>query len=908
MADLIALIYAEGNIPPIKAIETLRASGCCSKISLSGFGPGQLPDQEADLEIFPASEVWQEAANRIARQADTDCLLLLISSLSGFSGYTIQNLIAGLKKNPEIAGANPVFMTGDRAHISWLGTVVDSLGYLHYLYEGLPRGHWLAKKERSFQLGHPGLLLVRCSDIQKQGGFRNNELSFFGFCKDLTASRPGGFAVIPQAEAIYENRTWQLRILGIINSLNMRTKLRPGTFRPDYFEKVIADGLEYGINEWLQEGPAGIDLYDKADAWFRWRNDSRPETMLAWLAGIEARNAAAFLNLIREYPCYLPAQFRWYEVMASRKLAYAQEHDIESMAGQIRAWQKRSGTFHYGQLRKGMTLLKNAGVYNSSLDHCPAVYDVWLELAPDARPARIKIGCDWPKIAVAMPVYNPNHSFFRQAVESVRCQTYQNWQLCMADDASTDPEIRPMLEALANEDKRIRVDFRSENGHISRATNSALELVDAPWTAFMDNDDLISEDALAELAKVAASHKDLRLIFSDFDHIDAENVRRNPVFKPDHDFDHNFVEHLACYETSLLRELSGLRPGVEGAQDKDLSLRAIEKTKPWQINHIARILYHWRVHAGSTAGSLQAKPYAREATRKVFTAALERRRLPANVVESEGREFYRIAYKDDLSASWALIIIGGKDPELPMKHRSLEELRSTGRAKFYWLPERGGLTEERWSSESEIGILQECGLETDGWLRIAEGVKEDVILFLAGNMLAEKDCRPEQLLIQAQRSDISAVGSLIFCNRFLYNGGYYPDVDGNLFPLLQGADFHDLINYCWGLFAMPHPAIAPSPLCFAMRREMIGAFLDSDLSGPYALTEFCLEQALKGRKVLISPWGQWQLMGNPRQEPVLEAEKQRFSEKWGKIITYSGLRNPNLRAAPDNDWTLILPD
>ncbi|MBD5641697.1 MAG: glycosyltransferase, partial [Desulfovibrio sp.] len=523
MAELIALVYREAETGPEKAIPGLRASGLCQKIWLAGFREKeQAPGP--DVEICgqePEIESWTAAANRIAKTARPEAMLLLVSNLSEFSGETIRILARRLEANPELAGANPVFTTYDRAAISYLGTVADSLGYLHYLYEGLPRGNPLAERERTFQIGHPGLLLVRVEDIRRHG-IGSGDLGFIGFCRDLAAARPGGFATVPQAMAAYENRAGQLRLLGVLNSLNMRGKIMPGTFVPDYFSKAAADNLEYGINAWLAEGPKGAWLCDCGDAWFRWRNDPKPETLLAWLSSLESSEAAACLNLVREYPCYLPAQFRWYETQAARKLAWAEEFGCAPLAEAIRGWQSRARSFHYGLLRKGMTLLKNAGIYNRSLDRCPAVYDAWLELAPAAQPKRVEPGPDWPAIAVAMPVYNPNLSFFRQAVESVRCQTYPNWQLCMADDASIAPEIRPMLEALASEDRRIRVVFRNENGHISRATNSALELVDAPWTAFMDNDDLLAPDALQEVARAASSMPDLKLIFSDFDHIDAD--------------------------------------------------------------------------------------------------------------------------------------------------------------------------------------------------------------------------------------------------------------------------------------------------------------------------------------------------------------------------------------------------
>ncbi len=220
-----------------------------------------------------------------------------------------------------------------------------------------------------------------------------------------------------------------------------------------------------------------------------------------------------------------------------------------------------------------------------------------------------------PLISVLMPTYNPDPGWLRAAIESVRAQLYPHWELCIADDASTSGEVRDILRSYSESDKRIKVVFRPENGHISAASNSALALATGAWVALMDHDDLLAEQALFWVAECIAAHPDARLIYTDEDKIDDEKGQRfDPYFKPDWNIDlfrsQNTFSHLGVLATDLVRAVGGFHEGLEGSQDWDLVLRCIERVGPEQIRHVPRVLYHWRVHGASTAGSMKAKPYA----------------------------------------------------------------------------------------------------------------------------------------------------------------------------------------------------------------------------------------------------------------------------------------------------------
>jgi glycosyltransferase involved in cell wall biosynthesis len=234
-----------------------------------------------------------------------------------------------------------------------------------------------------------------------------------------------------------------------------------------------------------------------------------------------------------------------------------------------------------------------------------------------------------PRISVVVPTYNTPEPLLRRMVESVRGQLYPHWELCIADDASTEPHVRPVLEAYAQEDSRIRCIFRSENGHISRASNSALALATGEFVAFLDHDDELREHTLFHVAKALEEYPDADLLYSDEDKIDDNGRRFDPAFKPDYTagflLEVNYICHLAVYRRSLLVELGGLRSGFEGAQDHDLALRAVERTAPERIHHIPTILYHWRSVPGSTAGGVDEKPYAWEAGVRAVQEAMARR-------------------------------------------------------------------------------------------------------------------------------------------------------------------------------------------------------------------------------------------------------------------------------------------
>lgn len=232
-----------------------------------------------------------------------------------------------------------------------------------------------------------------------------------------------------------------------------------------------------------------------------------------------------------------------------------------------------------------------------------------------------------PLISIIMPTYNTPAVYLREAIESVLIQVYENWQLCISDDNSSDEQTRKIIEEFTLQDNRIDVVFRSENGHISAASNSALEIAEGEFIIPLDHDDVLSPDALFQFITELNLYPDADLLYSDEDQLDQNGTRLNPFFKPDWSPDtllsRMYTGHASMYRKALLESIGGFRTGFEGAQDYDLVLRFTEFTQ--NIRHIPKVLYHWRIHQASTAAGHGAKTYASEAGLRAIQEALDRR-------------------------------------------------------------------------------------------------------------------------------------------------------------------------------------------------------------------------------------------------------------------------------------------
>jgi len=226
-----------------------------------------------------------------------------------------------------------------------------------------------------------------------------------------------------------------------------------------------------------------------------------------------------------------------------------------------------------------------------------------------------------PVFSIVMPTYKTPEQWLIKALDSVRAQVYPHWELCIADDATPGPAVRQILERYAAKDDRIKLKFRTENGHISIATNDAMTMISGDYMCLMDHDDEIAPNALYEFARVLNEDRSVEFIYSDEDKISITGQHYEPFFKPDWSpillESCMYTAHFACYRMDIVRKVGGFRPECNGAQDYDFVLRFTEHVT--HVRHVPQVLYHWRAIPGSTAQTMDNKSYVIAAALRALT-------------------------------------------------------------------------------------------------------------------------------------------------------------------------------------------------------------------------------------------------------------------------------------------------
>lgn len=262
-----------------------------------------------------------------------------------------------------------------------------------------------------------------------------------------------------------------------------------------------------------------------------------------------------------------------------------------------------------------------------------------------------------PLISVVIPVYNADAKDLDMCIKSVLNQTYSNFEICISDDNSTKQETIEVLKKYSNNDK-IKINFRKDNGMISKNMNSAIEMSSGEFIGFLDNDDLLDKNALYYVVKELNNNKKLDLIYTDEDKISENGKFCEPNFKPDWSPDTllsmNYICHFTLIRKEMLDKVGLFRSEYDGAQDYDLFLRVTEKTD--LICHIPKVLYHWRKSPNSTAAENSNKDYAKLAGKKALEDALKRRKIDAVVRCDNRTPFYIIDYKITKEPKVSIII------------------------------------------------------------------------------------------------------------------------------------------------------------------------------------------------------------------------------------------------------------
>ncbi len=537
--------------------------------------------------------------------------------------------------------------------------------------------------------------------------------------------------------------------------------------------------------------------------------------------------------------------------------------------------------------------------------------------------ARIATFTRKPLIAVVMPTYNPKAEWLREAIESVRQQIYPHWELCIADDASTDPAIRPILESYAREDARIKVVFRESNGHISAASNSALELVNGgEYIALLDNDDILREHALFWVAAAIVTNPDLGLIYSDEDKIDKLGQRCAPYFKsdwnPDLFLSHNMICHLAAYRTDLVKKLGGFREGYEGAQDYDLALRCIEHLVPEQIRHIPRVLYHWRSHPGSTAQAGSEKNYALLAGERSLNDHFTRANVHAKAELLDFGE-YRVKYTIPLPTPLISLIIPTRN-HLSLIQQCIDSILAKTAYNNYEILIVDNNSDDpstltylaRLNDHKQIRVLRdERPFNFSALNNSAVQQASGKYIGLVNNDI--EVISPEwldEMIGLAIQPGVGAVGArLWYPNDTLQHGGCITGLGG-----VAGHSHKHLPRGHSGYFArarLIQTLSAVSAACLVVKKsiyQQVGGLDETNLKVAFNDVDFCLRIQEAGYRNVWTPWAELYhhesatrgYEDTPEKRLRFKDEVLYMQKRWGDLLMNDPAYSPNLTVDYEN--------
>jgi GT2 family glycosyltransferase len=518
-----------------------------------------------------------------------------------------------------------------------------------------------------------------------------------------------------------------------------------------------------------------------------------------------------------------------------------------------------------------------------------------------------------PRFSIVTPVYNTDPRWLRACIESVRRQAYPHWQLSLADDASTSAETVAVLREYAH-DERISVVRLERNSHISAASNAALAKTDGDFVALLDHDDELTPDALFHVARYLNAHPDADVIYSDEDKLDLAGTRCDPYFKPDWSPEHfltcMYTCHLMVVRRALLQEVGGFRVGYEGAQDYDLVLRLMERTR--RIHHIPRILYHWRKLETSTASAGMAKPWAMDAGRLSLEDYVKRNAIGAEVLPGPAPGVFRIKRAIAGTPLVSIVIPTSGEPRrragrevdlLATCIRSIRERTAWPHYEVILVSDRPTLqpaTLDALDGVRHVVVPTEPGAPFNFSRKINLGVTRasgEHVVLLNDDVEVTTAEWLSAMLEWSQDPGVGAVGAkLLYPDGRLQHIGLVLGVTG-----IAAHAFHQHPGSSPG-YASSAVSIrnysAVTAACLMSRRAVfdeVGGF-DEVLPVDFNDIDYCLRLRKAGYRTVFTPYAQLfhhesASVGSraPRREDV-----ELMRARWGKVIDDDPFYNPNL--------------
>ena len=480
------------------------------------------------------------------------------------------------------------------------------------------------------------------------------------------------------------------------------------------------------------------------------------------------------------------------------------------------------------------------------------------------RQRRKVFGCA-PVISILVPVYNTPELFLKQMIQSVREQTYSNWELCIANANPANREVAEILRIAAKKDARIRIAEVPENEGIAQNTNRALQIATGEFIALLDHDDLLAPNALYEIVKAVNESKGAEVIYTDEDKVTTDLEEHfKPHFKPDFNLDllrsNNYICHLFVAKRELVERVGGFRKEFNGAQDYDLILRCTEKAEA--IVHVPKILYHWRVHKESTSDNPMSKMYAYDAGKKAIEEHLKRCGTPGEVLHTKNLGFYRVKYPVQ-GEPLISILIPNKDQveTLDQCLRSIKEKTDYSHYEIVIIENNSEKEETfryyekissdkirviRWEKEFNYSAINNFGV------RHAKG---DYLLFLNNDIEVIHSDWLSEMVSHCQRKEVGIVGARL----------YYPDdtiQHGGIIVGIGGVAGSVFVGLPRGYSGYMHKAAlqldlsAVTAACMMMKRrvfEETGGF-EEKLKVAFNDVDLCLKTRERGYLVVYDPY------------------------------------------------------
>lgn len=510
-----------------------------------------------------------------------------------------------------------------------------------------------------------------------------------------------------------------------------------------------------------------------------------------------------------------------------------------------------------------------------------------------------------PLISVVVPTYNTPEVYLRELVDSLAAQTYANWELCIADGASENAaQIQQILASY--EDERIHCQLLTDNRKISGNTNAAIAMAQGDFVAFADHDDVLAPFAFYEVVSVLQDKaQPVDYIYSDEDKFETIGERYMPHFKPDFALDtlrsYNYISHLSVLRRSLLERIGGLDDALDGSQDYDITLRAVEQTE--HVVHIPKILYHWRVHQGSVSVNQSSKMYAFEAGRKAIENHLQRMHVPATVIQGNFLGSYRVVY-DLPRKPLVSIVIPNMEQEESLR-RAIDSILQRSTYPEYEII----LVENNSKSDGIFAYYQE--LEQAANIRVVRwegkgfnfsslvnfGVRHaqgEYVLLLNNDVEVITPEWLENMVMFAQREDVGAVGArLYYPNDTIQHAGVF------LHPDIAAAhSFRQQSRFTAGYFGrlqVVQDVSAVTGACLMVRRALydaVGGLDEKNFTVDYNDIDFCLKLRELGKVNVFNPWVELYHyesisrggLEDERNRTRWSKERANFLRRWSKFI------------------------